>query len=237
MFRLLHLLGSFMFMLFAGPTAQLPAEIDSMETISDRAESLPAAGEAWVDSVYNALTPRQRVAQLFVPHLVISDNAAGRATLDRLCATDGVGGILLGKGTIASYASLINYARSKSRTPLLVTLDGEWGLAMRITDAPRYPYNIALGAIRDPQLLYDFGRELARECRELGIQVDFAPVLDVNSNPDNPVIGFRSFGENPRTVSRLGTAMSKGLEAGGVMSVGKHFPGHGDTSADSHKTL
>lgn len=237
MFRLLHLLGSFMFMLFAGPTAQLPAEIDSMETISDRAESLPAAGEAWVDSVYNSLTPRQRVAQLFVPHLVISDNAAGRATLDRLCATDGVGGILLGKGTIASYASLINYARSKSRTPLLVTLDGEWGLAMRITDAPRYPYNIALGAIRDPQLLYDFGRELARECRELGIQVDFAPVLDVNSNPDNPVIGFRSFGENPRTVSRLGTAMSKGLEAGGVMSVGKHFPGHGDTSADSHKTL
>ena len=173
------------------------------------------------------------MAQLFVPHLVISDNAAGRATPDRLCATDGVGGILLGKGTIASYAALINYAQSKSRVPLMVTLDGEWGLAMRLTDAPRYPYNMALGAIRDPRLLYDYGREVARECRELGIHVDFAPVLDVNSNPSNPVIGFRSYGENPRTVSRPGVAFSRGLEAGGVMSVGKHFPGHGDTSSDS----
>lgn len=224
-----------MITLLIGPTAgYAPTESN---TLSQDVETLSPAGQLWVDSVYNSLTPRQRVAQLFVPHLVISDNAAGRATLDRLCATDGVGGILLGKESIMGYANLINYAQSKSRTPLIVTLDGEWGMAMRMKDAPRFPYNMALGAVRDPRLLFDYGKELARECRELGIQVDFAPVLDVNSNPLNPVIGFRSYGENPQSVARLGVAFSKGMEAGGVMSVGKHFPGHGDTSADSHKTL
>lgn len=237
MFKILQLLSYTMFMLFAGHDTPLPSASFEGSTIASEAEAPSPEAQAWVDSVYASLTPRQRVAQLFVPHLVISDNAAGRATLDRLCAVDGVGGILLGKGTIEGYANLINYAQSKSKVPLLVTLDGEWGLAMRVTDAPRFPYNMALGAIRNPQLLYDYGRELARECRELGIQVDFAPVLDVNSNPDNPVIGYRSYGENPRTVSRLGIAFSRGLEAGGVISVGKHFPGHGDTSADSHKTL
>lgn len=236
MVKILQLLGSFMLMLLAGPTSHLPATPDS-STLLDEVESLPPAGQAWVDSIYATLTPRQQVAQLFVPHLVISDNEAGRATLARLCKTDGVGGILLGKGTIDSYAALINYAQSISKVPLLVTLDGEWGMAMRLKDAPRFPYNMALGAIQDPSLLYDYGFELARECRELGISVDFAPVLDVNSNPSNPVIGFRSYGENPRMVSRLGVAFSRGLEAGGVMSVGKHFPGHGDTSADSHKSL
>ncbi len=223
-------------MLLLGPQAAVDTPGES-PTLSQEVAALPTAGQAWVDSVYNSLTPRRRVAQLFVPHIVINDNAAGRATLDRLCATDGVGGILLGKESLTGYANLINYAQSKSRTPLIVTLDGEWGLAMRIKDAPRYPYNMALGAIRDPRLLYEYGRELARECRRLGIQVDFAPVLDVNSNPLNPVIGYRSYGENPQSVARLGVAFSKGIEAGGVMSVGKHFPGHGDTSADSHKTL
>lgn len=236
MIKILQLLGSFMFMLLAGPSAQMPAGQDTV-TLLDEVEALPPAGQAWVDSVYASLSARERVAQLFVPHLVISDNASGRSVIDRVCGSDGVGGILLAKGTIDGYASLINYAQSKSRVPLMVTLDGEWGLAMRLTDAPRFPYNMALGAIRDPRLLYDYGLELARECKELGINVDFAPVLDVNSNPSNPVIGFRSYGENPRTVSRLGVAFSKGLEAGGVMSVGKHFPGHGDTSADSHKSL
>lgn len=236
MVKLLHLLGSFMLMLLAGPSSQLPGS-NSSPTLLEEAENLSPEGTAWVDSVYSSLTPRQRVAQLFVPHLVISDNEAGRATLDRLCKTDGVGGILLGRGTIESYASLINYAQRISKVPVLVTLDGEWGLAMRLTDAPRYPYNMALGAISDPGLLYDYGLELARQCRELGINVDFAPVMDVNSNPLNPVIGYRSYGENPVTVSRLGVAFSQGLEAGGVMSVSKHFPGHGDTSADSHKSL
>lgn len=193
--------------------------------------------QAWVDSVMSTLTPDEQIAQLFVPRLDIFDNEDGKAALRRMVQNEKVGGFLLGKGTIDGYASLINYAQSVAKIPLLVTLDGEWGPAMRLTDAPRFPYNMGLGAIADEQLLYDYGREVARECREIGINVNFAPVLDVNSNPANPVIGYRSFGENPQRVSRLGKAYSKGLEAGGVISVAKHFPGHGDTSEDSHLTL
>ncbi len=191
----------------------------------------------WADSVMAGMTLRQKVGQLFVPRLDVFDNPAGHASLKKMVAQGQVGGFLLGKGTVAGYASLIRGAQDAARVPLLVTLDGEWGLSMRLSDAPRFPYSMGLGAISDPELLYEYGREVARECREVGIHVNFAPVLDVNSNPANPVIGYRSFGENPQRVSALGCAYSKGLEDGGVMAVGKHFPGHGDTSVDSHKAL
>lgn len=195
------------------------------------------AAAEWADSVMSAMTLRQKVGQLFVPRLDVFDNPAGHAALKKMVTTGDVGGFLLGKGTVAGYASLINEAQTAAKIPLMVTLDGEWGLAMRLTDAPRFPYSMGLGAISDPQLLYDYGREVARECREVGIAVNFAPVLDVNSNPANPVIGYRSFGENPQRVAALGAAYSRGLEDGGVLAVGKHFPGHGDTSVDSHKVL
>jgi len=191
----------------------------------------------WADSVMNILTAKERIAQLFVPRLDITDNATGYATLRNMVVKHGVGGILLGKGTARSYANMINRAQKEVRVPLMITLDGEWGPAMRVTDAPCFPYNMTLGAIQDDVLLYEYGREVARECRLLGVQVDFAPVLDVNSNPDNPVIGYRSFGEDADRVAHLGAAFCRGLEAGGVMAVGKHFPGHGDTSVDSHKAL
>lgn len=192
---------------------------------------------AWADSVASTLTLRQQAGQLIFPRLDVKDDAAGRAQLSSLIRKDGIGGFLLGKGTLKDYKGLIDYAQSLSPIPLMVTLDGEWGLAMRVTDAPRFPHNIALGAIRDTALLSEYGREVARECRLMGIHVNFAPVLDVNSNPANPVIGFRSFGDNPANVGLLATAYARGLEQGGVMSVGKHFPGHGDTSVDSHKAL
>lgn len=195
------------------------------------------AAELWADSVMSTMTPAERVAQLFVPRLDITDNAAGHASLRRQVADNHVGGFLLGKGTTTGYASLIAGAQKAAKVPLLVTLDGEWGLAMRVNDAPRFPYNMGLGAVSDPAVLYEYGKEVARECRAVGINVCFAPVLDVNSNPENPVIGYRSFGDNPERVALLGTAYSRGLEDGGVMSVAKHFPGHGDTSTDSHKTL
>lgn len=189
----------------------------------------------WVDSVYNSLSERQRVAQLFCPRLDASDNAAWRTRIKRLVETDGVGGILLGKGTLATYKSLIDYSKSLAKVPLFITLDGEWGLSMRISDATKYPVTMGLGAITNPDVMREYGLETARQCRQLGINVNFAPVLDVNSNPKNPVIGNRSLGEDPARVSALGVAYSKGLEEGGVLSVGKHFPGHGDTTTDSHK--
>lgn len=196
-----------------------------------------AAAEAWADSVINTLDLRQQVAQLVFPRLDIKNDEAGRRQLASLVKNQGIGGFLLGKGTLADYKGLIDYAQSLTHVPLMVTLDGEWGLAMRVTDAPRFPHNMALGAVTDTKLIEEYGREVARECRAMGIHVNFAPVLDVNSNPANPVIGYRSFGDNPRRVAELGLAYARGLESGGVMSVAKHFPGHGDTSVDSHKAL
>ena len=193
--------------------------------------------EKWADSVMSTLSVRDRVAQLFVPRLDISNNSAGFKVIDRVVVKDKMGGFLLGKGTIASYADLINYGQEKADVPLMITLDGEWGLSMRVSGTPRFPYNVALGACADNDLLYEYGKEIARECKVMGIQVNFAPDIDVNSNPDNPVIGYRSFGEDPDLVAQLGAAYSKGMWEGGVMPVGKHFPGHGDTSTDSHKTL
>jgi len=199
----------------------------------------PAADSAalWADSIMKGMDLHARVAQIFVPRLDAADNASGHALLRRMAADEQIGGILLGKGTMKAYANMINYAQSQARIPLLVTLDGEWGLAMRCSDAPEFPRNMTLGAISDERLVEEYGREVARECRAMGIHVNFAPVLDVNSNPENPIIGERSFGGNAANVARLGTAYARGLGQGGVLSVAKHFPGHGDTSTDSHKTL
>ncbi len=191
----------------------------------------------WVDSVYNALSERERVAQLFVPMVAPDQGEASKNALKKLVEKNQVGGILFSGGNLQAYAEMTNYAQSLAKVPLLMTLDGEWGLSMRIPEAPRFPHNMGLGAIQDEDLLYDYGKEVARECRAMGIHVNFAPVLDVNCNPANPVIGYRSFGEDPKRVAKLGVKYSLGLEDGGVMAVAKHFPGHGDTNADSHKTL
>lgn len=192
--------------------------------------------QAWADSVYNSLTERQRVAQLFVAHVNPDDGQTGKANI-KFAVETGVGGLLYTKGSLQSYAEMNNYAQSIAKVPLMITLDGEWGISMRVPGTPQFPRNMALGAITDDALLYDYGMEMARECQALGIQVNFAPDVDVNSNPNNPVIGTRSFGEDPERVGTLGTAYALGLEEGGVLSVAKHFPGHGDTDADSHKSL
>lgn len=214
-------------------TTSMPAAAEGKNTPSETVDS----AAIWADSLMAEMDLHARVAQIFVPRIDATDNAAGHAMLRRMVADEQVGGILLGKGTIKAYANMINYSQSQAKIPLLVTLDGEWGLAMRCSDAPVFPHNMTLGAIADERLLEQYGMEVARECREMGIHVNFAPVLDVNSNPSNPIIGNRSFGENPVNVTRLGIAYAKGLEKGGVISVAKHFPGHGDTSTDSHKTL
>ncbi len=195
------------------------------------------ACDRWVDSVYNSLTSRQRIAQLIIANVSPAAGQSSRNSISLLVKTNDIGGLLFSKGTLAQFADMTSYAQSIARTPLLMTLDGEWGPAMRIAELSRFPHNMALGAISDDRLIYDYGREVARQCRLLGEHVNFAPVADVNSNPDNPVIGYRAFGEDPQRVSALVRAYSRGLEDGGVMSVAKHFPGHGDTSDDSHHAL
>ncbi|MCC8039383.1 MAG: serine hydrolase [Bacteroidales bacterium] len=190
----------------------------------------------WVDSVYNSLSLHDRIAQLFVP-MVNPNGDKAKNELKLLVETTHVGGLLFNRSSLARMADMTAYAQSMATIPLMITFDGEWGLAMRIDEAPRFPYNMALGAIANERLLYDYGREVARECQAIGVHVNFAPDLDVNTNPANPVIGYRSFGESPQRVGALGSAYSQGLESGGVLSVSKHFPGHGDTSTDSHKEL
>lgn len=191
----------------------------------------------WVDSVMSTLSLRQRVAQLVFPNIEVNGGEATRASIRRLIQKEGCGGLLFGKGSLENYVTMTNYAREVSRVPVMMTLDGEWGAAMRVPEAPRFPHNMGLGAIRNSRLLYDYGREMARQCRAMGIDVNFAPVADVNTNPANPVIGYRSFGQYPERVAEMVTQYSRGLEDGGVQAVAKHFPGHGDTSTDSHKTV
>lgn len=221
--------------LAAAAAGCMSADATSTAAAQTKPEAENPACDRWVDSVYNSLTERQRVAQLISPKIAVDKGADSRAAIRRYVSVNKVGSLLFASGTIDQYIELTNYAQSLADVPLLMTFDGEWGLSMRIKDTPRFPKNMALGAIRNPTVLYDYGREMARECRLAGITVNYAPVLDVNSNPDNPVIGERSFGEDPVRVGRLATAYARGLESGGVMAVAKHFPGHGNTSTDSHK--
>ena len=196
-----------------------------------------AAADRWADSVYATLSERERVAQLVFPNVNPTDGQGSKGVIKNFVGTNQCGGLLFSKGSLEQYATMTNYAQSLAKVPLLMTFDGEWGLPMRIADTPRFPHAMALGAITNYRLLYDYGREMARDCRLVGIQVNFAPVADVNSNPANPVIGYRSFGEDPERVAKAVVAYSLGLEDGGVQAVAKHWPGHGDTDTDSHKAL
>ena len=134
-------------------------------------------------------------------------------------------------------ARLTNYYQSIAEVPLMIAQDAEWGLSMRIDSVLRFPWQMTLGAMQNEQLVYEMGLEIARQCQRLGVHINFAPVVDVNSNPKNPIINNRSFGEDPDRVALLGTSYMQGLQDGGVLACAKHFPGHGDTDADSHKTL
>ncbi len=190
-----------------------------------------------VDSVMNKLTLREKVGQLFIYTIAPVDTKRNQILLKDAVDTYKVGGLLFSGGKMQNQVELTNRAQRMAKVPLMLTFDGEWGLAMRLRGTPVFPKNMVLGCIQDNRLIYEYGREMARQCRLLGIQVNFAPVADVNINPNNPVINTRSFGENPVQVSDKVIAYASGLEGGGVLSVCKHFPGHGDTDVDSHKTL
>jgi len=196
-----------------------------------------AAMNKWVDSVFNMLSADARIGQLLVVEVSPSTDNATRDLVMKYVNQYQVGGFIYQESNIQQQAFVTNLAQTHAAVPLMMTLDGEWGLGMRLSDVPQFQRNLLLGAISNDQLLYEYGREVARQCRRMGIHVNFAPVLDVNDNPNNPVIGTRSFGEDPDMVARHAIAFARGLEDGGVLSVGKHFPGHGSASEDSHKTL
>jgi beta-glucosidase-like glycosyl hydrolase/CubicO group peptidase (beta-lactamase class C family) len=191
----------------------------------------------WVEATMSSLSLREKVGQLFIYTLAPEDSRPNMKLLQKLVKTYRIGGILFSGGNIISQAKVTNAAQRMTQIPIMMMCDGEWGLAMRLRNTPAFPKNMTLGCIQDDRLIYEYGREVARECKLMGIQVNFAPVADVNINPKNPVINTRSFGEMPIRVADKVIAYASGLERGGVLSVCKHFPGHGDTNVDSHKAL
>ncbi|HTA26755.1 MAG TPA: glycoside hydrolase family 3 N-terminal domain-containing protein [Bacteroidia bacterium] len=196
--------------------------------------------EHWADSVIKTLSPDERIGQLFMV-AAYSDTSIkhkdDKEKLAKLINEQKIGGLIFFKGTPCKQAELCNYYQSLSNVPMLIGMDAEWGLAMRLDSVPRFPFQMALGATHDTNLIFNMGAEIAQECKRLGVQVDFAPVVDINDNPDNPVIGMRSFGEEKTHVTEMGLAYMQGLQSENVLACAKHFPGHGDTKTDSHLSL
>ncbi len=191
----------------------------------------------WVESCLSKMTLKQKIGQLFIHTVDPLTTSRNQNNLRKAIDEYGLGGLLFTKGEIGKQVRLTNLAQQWSEIPLLITFDGEWGLGMRLADTPVFPKNRVIGCIRDDSLVYRYGKEVARQLREIGVQANFAPVADVDNNPDNPVINVRSFGSNPEEVARKVVAYAQGLEDGGVMAICKHFPGHGDTETDSHYAL
>lgn len=193
--------------------------------------------DRWVDSVMNELDEEARLGQLFMVAAYSNGGAAHQKELRRLVKNQEIGGLIFFQGGPVRQALMTNELQAEAQVPLFVAMDAEWGLGMRLDSIPDFPRQMTLGAIQDNQLIYTMGAEIARQCRLLGVHINFAPVIDVNSNPANPVIGSRSFGEYKINVARKGIAYMRGLQQNGVLASAKHFPGHGDTDADSHLTL
>jgi len=191
----------------------------------------------WVESRLAKMTLKEKIGQLFIHTVPLHDTEANRKNIRNAIKEYKIGGILFSDGQVANQMKLTNYALELADIPLMITFDGEWGLNMRLKEIPAFPRNRVMGCIQDNELLYEYGKEVARQFREIGVHVNFAPVADVDNNPLNPVINTRSFGGDVRNVAEKVLAYSRGLEDGGVLSVSKHFPGHGDTNVDSHKAL
>lgn len=191
----------------------------------------------WVDNKLQSMTLKQKIGQLFIHTVAPYTTQSNKQNISDAVKEYGIGGLLFSGGEIGKQIELTNYAQSMAEIPLLITFDGEWGLAMRLKGTPSFPRNRVLGCIQNDTLLYEYGKEVARQLREIGVHVNFAPVADIDNNPKNPVINTRSFGSDRENVARKVVAYSRGLQDGGVLAVCKHFPGHGDTEVDSHKSL
>lgn len=196
----------------------------------------PADQERWVDSVYQSLSIDERIAQLMMLR-ANQPNQPYDSRIDEYIRTYNIGGIVFFMNKTEDQLRQTNRWQQMSKTPMLVAIDAEWGLAMRLDGTPSYPFQMTLGAIDNYDLIRQMGLQIAAQLRRMGIHMSFAPVADVNNNPANPVIGVRSFGESPELVARKALAYAQGLQQGGIITTGKHFPGHGNTQNDSHYTL
>ena len=193
--------------------------------------------QKWVDSIYNTMSLKEKIGQLYTIQVFSDQDEATKAANIQLIKNYNVGGIIYSKGGPVRQAKLNNELQSLSKVPLLISMDAEWGLSMRLDSTFVFPWNMTLGAIKDNKLIEQTGKQIGEQCKRLGVYLNFAPVVDINTNPKNPIIGNRSFGEDRDNVTEKSLAFMKGMQSVGVLANAKHFPGHGDTDSDSHKTL
>ncbi len=191
----------------------------------------------WADSVLQTMNVEEKIAQLLMVAAYSNKDEKHELEIEKLITENKIGGLIFMQGGPERQARLYNRYQKASKIPLMISIDGEWGLAMRLDSTVKYPYQMTLGAIQDEKLIYEMGVDIGEQCQRLGIQVNFAPVVDVNVNPKNPIINARSFGENKYNVAQKGVAYMKGMQSVNVLANAKHFPGHGDTDMDSHKSL
>jgi beta-glucosidase-like glycosyl hydrolase/CubicO group peptidase (beta-lactamase class C family) len=193
--------------------------------------------EKWVSSILDTLTVDEKIGQLFMVAAYSNKDKKHEKFITDLIKDYHIGALIFFQDDPLKQVKLTNKYQALSDVPLLIGIDGEWGLNMRLKNTFRYPWNMTLGAVRDDKMIQDFGEQVGKHCKRMGIHINFAPVVDVNTNPDNPIIGNRSFGENHINVANKSIAFTKGIQSQNVMACAKHFPGHGDTSTDSHHTL
>ena len=191
----------------------------------------------WVDSVLNSLSSDERIAQCIWIAAYSNKDISHEVETSDIIRHYGPGGIVFFQGTAEKQGELTNFYQHISKVPLLISMDAEWGLGMRLQDVEKFPYQMTLGAIRNDSLIYEMGRAVARQCKRLGVHLNLAPVADINNNPGNPVINYRSFGENRENVTSKALMYMNGMQDAGVLATLKHFPGHGDTNTDSHLDL
>ena len=191
----------------------------------------------WVDSIYNSMTLKEKVGQLFMVDVFSSDPKSKNDKIDSLIKNQHIGGIIFSKGGPKRQAKLNNHYQNISKTPLIMAMDAEWGLAMRLDSTFAYPWNMTLGAITNNEIIYKIGKQIGEHTKRIGMHINFSPVVDINTNPNNPIIGNRSFGEDRDNVTEKALSYMRGIQSVGILANAKHFPGHGDTEKDSHKTL
>ncbi|MDB4131788.1 serine hydrolase, partial [Flavobacteriaceae bacterium] len=193
--------------------------------------------KVWVDSIYNTLSVDQKIGQLFTIWVATKQGDDKMKEISSIIEKNHLGGLIFSLGNIKDQAKYTNDFQSISKVPLLIGMDAEWGIGMRLDDAFSFPYNMTLGALNDNSLIYRVGKRIGVHAKRIGVHINFAPVTDINTNPNNPIIGSRSFGEDKFNVTNKSLSYLKGMQSEGIMGSAKHFPGHGDTSTDSHKTL
>ncbi len=198
---------------------------------------LQSKAAMWVDSIYNTMSTEERIGQLYMIAAYSGGEKYNQVLIEKLISENHIGGLIFMQGNAKAQAEQTNKFQGMSKVPLFIAMDAEWGLGMRLTGIRDMPRQIMLGAMTDSTLVYKMASAIASQCRRLGVHIDFAPVVDVNNNPENPVINFRSYGENKYKVANYGVQYMRGLQDNGIMACAKHFPGHGDTDMDSHKDM